>query len=164
MTGRRGLVLGLVLLATRRVAAQEGATRERVARLHSAALLQERAATLAAARDTRPEVKAFAAEMSAWRHGQLGRLRGYMQEVGMRPPPLLPEHEAAWEGLEPLDYLALTRRYAELQVQALEWEIRAYEEATRASDPSLAALAREMLPDLRRMIEGARGAHAAAGP
>ena len=40
----------------------------------SSAEFQRRAATLAAERDTRPEVKAFAAEMVKYREGQLKRL------------------------------------------------------------------------------------------
>src|SRR3954465_13032172 len=42
---------------------------------YSSAVLQERASTLAASKDTRPEVKAFAREMARFRGEQLGRLR-----------------------------------------------------------------------------------------
>jgi predicted outer membrane protein len=158
----RRALLGVSLAAV--AAAPALAQAERLRPLVSVAVLQEQAASLAASRDTRPEVKAFATEMSAWRKGQMERLRPLMQARGVTRPELVAEHEAAWEGLERLDYLALTRRYAEIQVQALEWEIRAYEEVSRGGDQALASLAGETLPELRRLMEGARRAQAAAGP
>lgn len=167
MPSRRVLLAGLAGLAAafaRPSAAQDAQRQRRLRLLFSAALLQERAASLAASRDTRPEVKAFAAEMSAWRRGHLERLRAALPDGAVPQPGLVAEHEAAREGLEPLDFLALSRRYAEMQVQALEWEIRAYEAASEEAEPSLASFARQTLPDLRRMLAGARRAQEAAGP
>jgi cytochrome c-type protein NapC len=46
------------------------------------------------------------------------------------------EHRKVVENLEPLDYLALSRRYAEVRIQALEQEIRGYDAAEQASDES----------------------------
>ena len=94
---------------------------------HSSAVLQERASRLAASKDTRPEVREFAREMARFRGQQAERLRAVAQERGMRLPGPEEEfeHRVVLENLEPLDYLALSRRYAEVQVQALKQEIRA---------------------------------------
>lgn len=56
------------------------------------------------------------------------------------------EHRVVLENLEPLDDLALSRRYAEVQVQALEQEIRGYVVAGHGTDEGMKRLAAEMLP------------------
>jgi putative membrane protein len=132
---------------------------------HSSAVLQERASTLAASKDTRPEVKEFAREMARFRGEQLGRLRAVAQERGLQLPKDEEfEHKVVLENLEPLDYLALSRRYAEVQVQALEQEIRGYEAAARGSDETMKRLAAETLGQLRQRLEAARRMEAAVKP
>jgi putative membrane protein len=132
---------------------------------HSSAVLQERASTLAASKDTRPEVKEFAREMARFRGEQLGRLRAVAQERALQLPKDEEfEHKVVLENLEPLDYLALSRRYAEVQVQALEQEIRGYEAATRGSDETMKRLAAETLGQLRQRLEAARRMHSAVKP
>nr|WP_264185523.1 DUF4142 domain-containing protein [Roseicella aerolata] len=123
----------------------------------SSALLQERMSTLAASKDTRPEVKEFAREMAQFRRQQLGQLQAAAQERGLTLPGAEEfEHRVVLENLEPLDYLALSRRYAEVQVQALEQEIRGYEAAGQERDEGMRRLAAEMLPQLRQRFEAAR--------
>jgi hypothetical protein len=66
------------------------------------------------------------------------------------------------DNLEPLDSLALARRYAELQVQALEQETKAYESAT-GKNAALAPFIAEYLPLLRQHFDRAHGVLRAAG-
>lgn len=75
-----------------------------------------------------------------------------------------PEHEAIWDNIEPLDYLALTRRYAEVEQQALEQDVRMYEEAAKSQDADVRALASKMLPGLRNRLESACRVHDAVKP
>lgn len=124
---------------------------------NSSALLQERASTLAATRETRPEVREFAGGMARFRQGQMIRLRAVAQERGLTLPAEEEfEHRVILENLEPLDYLALSRRYAEVQVQVLTQEIRGYEVAEQGQDDGLRRLAAEMLPQVRPWLEAAR--------
>ncbi|MBB5696379.1 DUF4142 domain-containing protein [Muricoccus pecuniae] len=127
----------------------------------SSAEFQRRAATLAAERDTRPEVKAFAAEMMRYREGQLKRLETLRGAVA---PALQAEHQVVFENLEPLDYLALSRRYMEVQMQALEQEERGYEAATRLAPPELRSAAAAMLPEILRLQQDAQRALEAVRP
>jgi predicted outer membrane protein len=129
-------------------------------------VLQERASGLAASKDTRPEIREFAREMARFRGLQAERLRALAQErgLGLPGPEDGLEHRAVLENLEPLDYLALSRRYAEVQVQALEQEIRGYEAASGAADEGVKRLSAEMLPQLRQRLEAARRMHNAVKP
>ena len=132
---------------------------------HSSAVLQERASKLAASKDTRPEVREFAREMARFREGQLERLRAVARERGLGLPTEEEfEHRVVLENLEPLDYLALSRRYAEVQVQALEQEIRGYEAASQGTDGAMEQLSAEMLPQLRHRLDAARRMHGAVKP
>lgn len=133
---------------------------------HSSAVLQERASRLAASKDTKPEVKEFAREMARFREQQAERLRAAARErgVALHGPEEELEHRVVLENLEPLDYLALSRRYAEVEIQALEQEIRGYEAASQGADEATKRLSAEMLPDLRRRIEAARRMHDAVKP
>jgi putative membrane protein len=132
---------------------------------HSSAALQERASILAASKDTRPEIKEFARGMARFRGEQLGRLRAIAQERGLQLPKDEEfEHKVVLENLEPLDFLALSRRYAEVQVQALEQEIRGYEAAAQGSDEALKQLAAQTLGELRQRQEAARRMEAAVKP
>jgi putative membrane protein len=91
---------------------------------HSAAVLQVQAAELAGSRDTRPEVRAFARQMVEFRREQIASLLSAARErkLAVSPVPAL-EHKVILENLEPLDSLELSRRYSEVQVQALEQEM-----------------------------------------
>lgn len=132
---------------------------------YSSAVLQERASALVISKDTRPEVKDFARGMARFRGQQLDRLRAVAQERGLRLPMDEEfEHRVALENLEPLDYLALSRRYAEVQVQALGQEIRGYEAAEQGKDEGMKRLATEMLPHLRQRLEVARRMHDGVKP
>ena len=133
---------------------------------HSSAVLQERASKLAASKDTRPEVQEFAREMARFREQQAERVRAVARERGLalRGPEEELEHRAVLENLEPLDYLALSRRYAEVEVQALEQEIRGYEAASQGTDEAMKRLSAEMLPELRRRLEAARRMHDSVKP
>lgn len=131
----------------------------------SSAEFQRRAASLAATRETRPEVRAFAGEMLRFRERQLPRLAELARAGGQPwPPELEPEHRVVLENLEPLDYLALSRRSMEVQMQALEQEERGYEAAARSGQGEVKRLAEETLPELRRWREEARRAWTAIAP
>jgi putative membrane protein len=132
----------------------------------SSAAMQGRAASLAASRDTRPEVKGFAQEMVRFREAQAERLRAFAQAHGIAVPEGAAEfgHRVVLQNLEPLDYLALSRRFAEVQVQALEQEVRGYEAAAASPDDALKGLAEAMLPQLRQWLDGARKAYDAVRP
>jgi putative membrane protein len=132
---------------------------------HSSASVQSRAAELAATRDTRPEAKAYAQRMMEFRRGQLLRLEGAARDNKV-PIPTSAElqHRQILENLEPLDYLALSRRYAEFQIQALEQEMQIYGGAANSPDGWLRSLAAETAPELRRLLEDAREMRRAVGP
>ncbi|MGG5819673.1 DUF4142 domain-containing protein [Falsiroseomonas sp. HW251] len=160
---RRALLLLTVAGAARAQTAavpNEGPLRA----LYGLADLQRRAATVAASRDTRPEVKTFAAEMAAWREVQLPRLRDFLSGRGIASLDMTEDQRTVWQALEPLDHLELSRRYAEVQVQALDLEVPAYEAALASTDPSVRALAEEMLPTLRRVLDRARQVHDGVKP
>jgi putative membrane protein len=129
----------------------------------SSALLQLKAAEIAASRNARPEAKLFAREMVAFRTAHLQRLEALVKQNNATPPQDLTfEQRVLIDNLAPLDFLALSRRYAELQVQALEQETKAYEAA--AEDATLAALKTEYLPLLRQQLDRARSVANAVGP
>ncbi|CAH2601807.1 conserved exported protein of unknown function [Rhodovastum atsumiense] len=131
----------------------------------SSAHFQQRAATLAATRDVRPEVKQFAQGMADFRRPQLEQLRALAQQRGVRIGSEEEfEHKVVLENLEPLDYLALTRRYTEVQIQALEQEIRGYEEAAKGPDEGLKTLAAGTLPQLHPRLDAARRLQEAVKP
>jgi predicted outer membrane protein len=132
---------------------------------HSSAVVQARAAELVASRETRPEARSFAQRMVEFRRGQIARLEGAARENSV-PIPALPqfEHRMILENLEPLDFLALSRRYAEFQVQALEQELQIYASVQDAPAGWLGALSGEMRPDLSRLLDEAREMQKAVGP
>jgi hypothetical protein len=74
------------------------------------------------------------------------------------------DHRVIIENLQPLDFLALSRRYAELQVQALDQEVRVYLGGENGSDAWVKTLANETLPPLRRLLEEAEEVRQAVGP
>jgi predicted outer membrane protein len=132
---------------------------------HSSTVMQARASELAAGRDTRPEVKAFASEMAQFRIEQLVRLRATAQARGIVLSEVDTfEHRVILENLEPLDYLALSRRYAEIEIQALTQEIQAYEAAAGGADVGLRQLAAQTLPQLGQHLVSAKRMHDAVKP
>jgi predicted outer membrane protein len=132
---------------------------------HSSATVQARAAGLAANRDTRPEAKAFAQKMVEFRRGQIPKLEAAARDNKVAVPALPDmEHRLIVENLEPLDFLALSRRYAEFQIQALEQEILIYAGAARGPDDWARSLAAETSADLSRLLEEARTMRQAVGP
>ncbi len=123
---------------------------------YSSSSLQGQAAKLAASRESRPEVKSYAAAASEFRQGLLQRLEAFAKERSMPLPSVKEfEHQVIIENLEPLDYLALSRRYAEIQVQALGQELGIYQAASRGASPEIKAFAEQVLPELQRQQEGA---------
>jgi len=120
---------------------------------------------LAASKDTRPEVKQFAGEMAQFSGQEKERVRAFSQQHGLTLPRDEEfEHKVVLENLEPLDHLALTRRYAEVEVQALEQQVRGYEAASQGSDTALKEFATELLPELRQRLDAARRMHDAVKP
>jgi putative membrane protein len=131
----------------------------------SSAVLQRRAAELVAARETRPEAHTFARMMVEFRREQLAKLEAAARERQLPIPSAQEfEHRVVLQNLEPLDFLALSRRYAEIQVQALEQEVRGYISAEGSPDEWLRTLARDTRPDLERLLEQARQMRQSVGP
>ena len=132
---------------------------------HSSAALQARAAELAATRETRPEAKSFAQEMVAFRREQIRKLEaGAAENKSAASAGLEFEHQVLIENLEPLDFLALSRRYAELQVQALESEVQLYAGAANSPDEWVKSFAGSVGPALTGLLDRARGMQKAVGP
>jgi predicted outer membrane protein len=124
---------------------------------YSSASLQEQAAQLAASRETRPEVKQFAVAAAEFRAGLLQRIEAFAGGRGMPPPSARTfEHQVLLENLEPLDHLELSRRYAEMEVEALEQELGIYRAASRSPQRDVMAFAEEVLPELQRQRSAAQ--------
>jgi putative membrane protein len=132
---------------------------------HSSAALQAQAAELAASRDTRPEVRAFAGRMVEFRRGQIASLLSAARErtLTVSPVPAF-EHKVILENLQPLDALELSRRYSEVQVQALEQEMQAYALAENSPDEWVAAVARDTKNRLQGLLDEARRVRQAIAP
>lgn len=132
---------------------------------YSSATLQGQAAKLAASRETRPEVRSFAASAAEFRLGLLQRIEAFARERSLPLPSVKEfEHQVVIENLEPLDYLALSRRYAEIQVQAIGQEIGIYQAASRSSSTEIKTFAEQVLPELQRQQEGAQKMYEAVRP
>lgn len=132
---------------------------------HSSSSFQERAAKLAAGRETRPEVKSYAAAAADFRAGLLKRLETFAGERNMPVPSMKEfEHQVILENLEPLDFLALSRRYAEVQIQALDQELTVYRAASLGPNEEVKAFAAQVLPELQRQREEAQKMYEAIKP
>ncbi|SCY94011.1 DUF4142 domain-containing protein [Microvirga guangxiensis] len=132
---------------------------------YSSASLQGQAAKLAASRETRPEVKAYATAASDFRAGLLQRIEAFAKDRSMPLPSVKEfEHQVIIENLEPLDYLALSRRYAEIQVQAIEQELKIYQAASQSPRQEIKSFAEQILPELQRQQEGAQKMYEAVRP
>ena len=132
---------------------------------YSSATLQGQAAQLAASRETRPEIRSYAASAADFRLGVLQRIEAFAKERNLPLPSVKEfEHQVIIENLEPLDYLALSRRYAEIQLQALGQEIGIYQAASRSSSAEIKGFAEQVLPELQRQQEGAQKMYEAVRP
>ena len=132
---------------------------------YSSASLQAQAARLAAGRDTRPEVKSYATAAAEFRGGLLQRLEAFAKERNMPLPSAKEfEHQVILENLEPLDALELSRRYAEIQVQALDREIGIYQAASRSPHQEIKEFAAQVLPELQQRLKGAQTMYDAIKP
>jgi predicted outer membrane protein len=132
---------------------------------YSSASLQGQAAKLAASRETRPEVKSFAAAAVELRTGLLQRIEAFSRERNLPLPSVKEfEHQVILENLEPLDYLALSRRYAEIQIQALEQELGIYQAAARSGSDEIKAFAAQVLPELQKHLVDAQKMFEAVKP
>jgi putative membrane protein len=126
--------------------------------------MQARASELVTSRDTRPEARSFAQAMLEFRRALGSKLEGLARERNLKLPTVLEfEHQTVLENLEPLDALELSRRYAEVEIQALEQELQIYH-SVPASDESLHAFANDTAPKLQQRLDEARRARQAIGP
>ena len=164
------LSLCLVLCCMARAGAQTPgasasgqASAEFVTSAYSSALLQQKAAEIAAASDIRPEARQYAQDMAGFRSAQLQRLATLAAE-SKATLPAAPnfEQQVLIDNLKPLEFLALARRYMELQVQTLEQEIGAYA-TVRADEPVLGPFVGEYLPLLRERLAQGREVLQAVG-
>ena len=132
---------------------------------YSSASLQGQAAKLAASRETRPEVKSYAGEAADFRLKLLQRIEAFARERNLPLPSVKEfEHQVIIENLEPLDFLALSRRYAEIQMQALDQELGIYRAAARSGHQEIKAFADQVIPDLEKQREGAQKMYDAIKP
>lgn len=130
----------------------------------SAATLALVASELVEMREARPEIRDAAGRIAAERRAQLDRLRKIAGEAAVAEAGLQFEHKIALENLQPLDYLALSRRYAELMRQVVDQEREAYAAAAASADPRLAELGREAVPILDRLDAVIAPAHDSVRP
>jgi putative membrane protein len=123
----------------------------------SSGQLQARSAQLAREKQARPEVREFADTILRFRSSQLQALESLAAQSGARRTEPELEHAAILDNLEPLDLLGFSRRWAEVQVQALQQEIRLYRDyvALPQAMPGIAAFARETLPRLEEQLHRA---------
>jgi putative membrane protein len=131
---------------------------------HSFNAMQARASELVASRDTRPEARSLATAMLEFRRALGAKLDGLARERNLTLPTALEfEHQTVLENLEPLDALELSRRYAEVEVQALPQELQLYR-AAPASDESLRALANDTAPKIQQLLDDAGRTRQSLGP
>lgn len=131
---------------------------------YSSSAMQARASELAATRDTRPEARSFAQTMLEFRRGLASKLDGLARERNLTPPTALEfEHQTILENLQPLDALELSRRYAEVETQALEQELTIYR-AAPAADERIQGLAKETAPKLQELFDQAKRVRQTLGP
>ena len=120
---------------------------------------------MVASRETRPEARAFAQKMVEFRREQIPKLEAAARDHQLAVRSVQEfEHQVILENLEPLDFLALSRRYAEIQVQALEQEVRGFASAESSPDEWIKNLASETRPRLEQLLDEARQMQKAVGP
>jgi putative membrane protein len=131
---------------------------------HSSNAMQARASELVASRDARPEARSIAQAMLEFRRALSAKLDGLARERNLALPTALElEHQTILENLEPLDALELSRRYVEVELQALQQELQIYRVAP-ASDEGLRTLANETAPKIQQLLDDARRTRQSLGP
>lgn len=132
---------------------------------HGSAIFQARAAELASSRQTSPEVRAFAEQMVEFRREHAAKLLAAARERSLAlPSGPEGEQKAILDNLEPLDSLELSRRYAEVQVQALEQELQGYTGSEASPDEWVRTFAHDTRPRLQLLLEEARKLRQTVGP
>lgn len=166
LAGGAAAVAGSLLLGSAAAVAQDTAPAATVLRLAlSSARMQARAADLVLKGDVRPEARQLAEAIAAFRRGQIARLEAVAAEHGIAVPGVLEfEHQVQLDNLAPLDFLALARRFGEVELQALEQERAIWQRAAGAAEPWLTGLAGEMLPRADGLLGEARKAGAGLLP
>ncbi|MER2269721.1 DUF4142 domain-containing protein [Methylobacterium oxalidis] len=164
--GRRAVLAVLVSWAAQpgRARADE-AGRRFIEAAYASAVFQARISEIAAAKDPRPNIKALAERVRDFRAAQLPELARLAKISGIELHDTLDlELRSIVENIEPLDYLALSRRYAEVETQALEKEIAAYEDAVRSGPQPVRDYASATAEKLRELGKTAKEELAAVGP
>ena len=164
--GRRSVLAALFLCAAfpTHADAQDAAQRF-VEAAYATAVFQARISAIASSKDTRPGIKALAERVRDFRAAQVPELARLAKASGIEVHDTLDlELRSIVENIEPLDYLALSRRYVETQTQALDKEIAAYEDAVRSGPPLVRDYAKSALETLRDLGKASREERAAVGP
>ena len=165
--GRRSVLATLILCAAspKRAYAQNAAQRF-VEAAYASAVFQARISEIVATKEARPEIKALAERVRDFRATQLPELVQLARGAGIEVRDTLDlELRSIVENMEPLDFLALSRRYAEVETQkTLDKEISAYEEAARSGPQSIREYASATLGRLRDLGKTARDGLAAVRP
>jgi hypothetical protein len=132
---------------------------------YASALFQAQISRITAAKDPRPGIKALAERVRDFRASQVPELARLAETTGVGVRDTLDlELRSIVENIEPLDYLALSRRYAETEVQALGREIAAYEEATRSDAQPIRDYVASTLGRLRDLEMAAKTELSAVAP
>lgn len=166
MTGRRTVLATLAFWAAgvAKPHADDAAGRF-IEAAYASALFQAQISRIAAAKDTRPGIKALAERVRDFRTAQLPELARLAETAGIQVRDTLDlELRSIVDNIEPLDYLALSRRYAEVETQALGREIASYEEAGRSQTPAIREYVATTLDRLRDLDGAARAELAAVAP
>ena len=166
MTGRCMAFAALTLwvLGVSRLYADE-ATSRFIESAYASAQFQAKISRITAAKDPRPGIKALAERVRDFRASQVPDLARLAEATGVRVRDTLDlELRSIVENIEPLDYLALSRRYAEVETQALGREIAAYEEATRSDAQPIRDYVATTLGRLRDLEMAAKTELSAVAP
>jgi putative membrane protein len=132
---------------------------------YSPAQFQSRISRVVAQKEVRPEAKALASAVLAYRERQIPAIAELAKTVGIGVRNTLDrESLAIAENLTPLDGLELSRRYLEVEIQALEKEAELYQEVARSGSESVRAFAQREVSTVKQMADTARSAYNAAKP
>jgi hypothetical protein len=157
-------VLALGVMDVSRPHADEAASRF-IEAAYASALFQAQISRITAAKDPRPGIKALAERIRDFRASQVPELARLAETTGVGVRNTLDlELRSIVENIEPLDYLALSRRYAEVETQALGREIAAYENASRSDAQPIRDYIAATMGRLRDLDMAARAELAAVAP
>ncbi|MHB2210738.1 DUF4142 domain-containing protein [Methylobacterium sp. CM6257] len=132
---------------------------------YASALFQAQISRITAAKDPRPGIKALAERVRDFRASQVPELARLAGTTGVTVRDTLDlELRSIVENIEPLDYLALSRRYAEVETQALGREIAVYENAARSEAQQIRDYAAATLSTIRELNKAAQTELAAIAP